>query len=543
MKKPLKKNKRCEEKINLVNIISKKSFLRKFKVKKSRIILITSIIFVLLFVYAYPSNVAAPEDRFEDKQFEIYDGSGKWYGSFKVRLRTPDQIRDRREAKCFVEMKLHEILQGSELIVNRFHWEINAGEHYFSDGRSVNRVLVRDGDKFDFDFSFEGIPDEFEGPAHVRFELFYDVVSGGQHIVLDQVADIGMDNIRVERNQPIPPEAVPFLIIIIIIVVVIALVVRRKRKTPGVVSTPGMTTTLNNPTTPAAMPTVTETQFAPGLISIKRGYETAGQYLKVGIKVENQAQTSITDVSVKIDVPAALEKVNPKIGIIELGVIKPRGSQSANFQLQPIRCVDDIITGIVMFRDAVGKLYTREMKPLELKSVCPMLTGDDVDAEWILMSLKKGKIKSNKANFKFDGDPKVAFAMAEARVRGLIPIDRDERYVGEHGDHYIAYASYIGRTKYGEFDFATEITVTGHAAHGLLTIAVYSNEESILSGFFYEVLQDVKKNVEITKETVHVAEQMCPECGGKLDMDQSDEEGYFRCAFCETMLRVPKWKR
>ena len=94
---------------------------------------------------------------------------------------------------------------------------------------------------------------------------------------------------------------------------------------------------------------------------IKRGYETAGQYLKVGIKVENHAQTTITDVSVKIDVPAALEKVNPKTGIIELGVIKPEGSQSANFQLQPIRCVDDIITGIVMFHDAVGKLHTQEL--------------------------------------------------------------------------------------------------------------------------------------------------------------------------------------
>jgi len=135
--------------------------------------------------------------------------------------------------------------------------------------------------------------------------------------------------------------------------------------------------------------------------------------------------------------------------------------------------------------------------------------------QYVLRKKRSKKIKSNKASFKFDGDSKIAFAMAEARVRGLIPIDRDEKLIN---DHYIAYTSYIGRTKYGEFDFATEITVTGQYGQGLLTIVVYSNEESILSGFFYEVLSDVKNAVQITKERVHVAERTCPESGATLEM-------------------------
>jgi len=71
---------------------------------------------------------------------------------------------------------------------------------------------------------------------------------------------------------------------------------------------------------------------------------------------------------------------------------------------------------------------------------------------------------------------------------------------------------------------------------------VYSNEEAILTGFIFEVMQDVKKNIEITQE-IDVVDKVCPECGGVLDMEISDEEGYIKCVFCETMLRVPKWNR
>ena len=130
--------------------------------------------------------------------------------------------------------------------------------------------------------------------------------------------------------------------------------------------------------------------------------------------------------------------------------------------------------------------------------------------------------------------------MAEARIRGLIPLDKDEKIIE---DTYIACGCYIGRTKYGEFDFAAEIIVSGKQNEGLLTIVVYSNEEAILSGFFYEVLQDVKQHIEITQEKIDVADQACPECGGQLDTSKADDERYLQCDFCETLLRLPPWAR
>jgi len=523
--------------------------MREKRVKKGRFILIACLAFLLLAITVCPSTVVAQDDyeRYEERHYQVYDqDQGMWRCEFIVILRVTEPIRERDQAGCYGEIQIRGIDPGSEFLVQGYHWEVSTVEndHTFNGGEDVSRTLSSGGDRYEIKFNLNDLPNDYEGRVDIWLTFYYSFKYNGQYIVKDSEANTWSYDVYAERAPivklpipGIPPEAFFGMIAGLTIIALLAIVVVRQRK--KLQAAPLASIVTNPAGSPEATLAFADTTFVPGLVSSKRGYETAGQYLKVGIKVENNAQTSITDVSVKIDVPAALERINPKTGIIELGVIKPQGSQSANFQLQPIRCVDDIITGIVMFRDAAGKLYTQDMKPLVLKSVCPMLTGDDVDAEWIMMALKKGKIKSNKAHFKFDGDPKLAFAMAESRVRGLIPIDRDEKFIDEH---YVAYASYIGRTKYGEFDFATEITVSGHAAQGLLTVAVYSNEEAILSGFIFEVMQDVKKHIEITKE-IDVVDQACPECGGTLDMDIADEEGYVKCAFCETRLRVPKWKR
>jgi hypothetical protein len=290
----------------------------------------------------------------------------------------------------------------------------------------------------------------------------------------------------------------------------------------------------------AQNPKIIKPSSSSDAISIKRGYDTAGQYLKIGIKVENNTSTTITDVTVKLDAPNALEKVNPSTGFLELGVIRPRGIQAANFQLRPTRCVDDVIHATIIYRDIKGQSRLKDMRPLKVRSICPMLTEEGVDKEQVLQSLKKGEIQKSISSFKFRGDLKTAFIVAEARVRGLLQLDRDERFFG---NSYIATACYIGRTKYGEVDFATEITVCGKENEGLLTLAVYSEDEAILSGFFYEVLEDVRKSVEIFEERIEVVDEACVECGARLEKNKADLEGYVRCELCETLLRLPSWDR
>ncbi|WP_287585423.1 hypothetical protein [Candidatus Borrarchaeum sp.] len=520
--------------------------------KKGRVVVIACLAFLLLAMTVFPNATVAQDsqERYEERHYQVYDQqNGMWRCEFVVILRVQEPIRERDQASCRGELQIRGIEPGSELLIEGYQWEVSTVDmdHTFSGGDDISHTLSNNGERYDTKLNLDELPSDYEGRVDIWLAFYYSFKYNGQYIVNNLEANTWTYDVYAERDigikSPIPDmpiEAFFGIVIGLSIIAVLGVVVFRQRKK---LQTIPLTPIVTNPAgSPEATLAFSDASFVPGLVSSKRGYETAGQYLKVGIKVENNSPQSITDVSVKLETPQALEKINPKTGIIDLGVIKPGGSQSANFQLQPIRCVDDILTGIIMFRDPTGKLYTQDMKPLELKSVCPMLTGEDADQEWILMSLKKGKLKSNKASFKFDGDPNVAFAMAEQRVRGLIPIDRDERFVGEHGDHYIAYSAYIGRTKYGEFDFATEITASGYAGQGLLTVAVYSNEEAILTGFIFEVMQDVKKNIEITQE-IDVVDKACPECGGMLDMDKVDEEGYIKCGFCDTMLRVPKWQR
>ena len=75
------------------------------------------------------------------------------------------------------------------------------------------------------------------------------------------------------------------------------------------------------------------------------------------------------------------------------------------------------------------------------------------------------------------------------------------------------------------------------------SLFIYSEDDAILSGFFYEVLEDVRKSVEIFDERIKIVEESCVECGARLEKDKADIEGYVRCSSCETLLRLPSWDR
>jgi hypothetical protein len=56
-------------------------------------------------------------------------------------------------------------------------------------------------------------------------------------------------------------------------------------------------------------------------------------------------------------------------------------------------------------------------------------------------------------------------------------------------------------------------------------MTVYSDEEAILTGFFSEVLDDVKKSLEIFEEK-KVGELKCGSCGA-IDLEKCDAKGYY----------------
>ena len=337
------------------------------------------------------------------------------------------------------------------------------------------------------------------------------------------------------------PNAPTVILVMIIFILIIGAIKKatKKKKKPVYGALPQYPQRYQHymqPQAPLPKPTITKKEEKN--VDIKRGFERAGEYMKTGIKITNKSEFVITDVSVKIDPPSALECTEPDTGIVSLGSIPPGEFQSAIFKLKPTRCVDGKVNGVVMYKDAKNEMHIEKMDPMPISSICPMLTSDGVSKDDIMAKLRSGELKSSKSSIKFKGDAKAAFQVAVNRVVGLIAVEKDEKMIG---NTYFGYACYIGKTKYGQFSFATEITVTGRSGeNNVLTLTVYSNEERILTGFFQEVFSDVRQHVQITEERPEVAAHACPNCGAQLDLTKAKDR-MLSCEYCDEVIKLPEW--
>ncbi len=118
------------------------------------------------------------------------------------------------------------------------------------------------------------------------------------------------------------------------------------------------------------------------------------------------------------------------------------------------------------------------------------------------------------------------------------PVDHLERQF--HNEVFLGYSCYVRATKYGNKSFAAEIQNNGVPIGGVLTLSIYSDDERILSGFMADIMQDVRKNIEVLKEhTCPVA--TCPKCGANLDLSSIGEGGIYSCSYCGVVGKAPPW--
>ncbi|MHA1936145.1 MAG: DUF2341 domain-containing protein [Candidatus Thorarchaeota archaeon] len=274
-----------------------------------------------------------------------------------------------------------------------------------------------------------------------------------------------------------------------------------------------------------------------GPIQVATGFDAAGENLKLAVKVNNTGEFIVTNVQVILDVPDGFDYVKGTSSSQNLGNIAGGGFQSAIFWLRPKRCVDGEYSGTIIYKDAKNQRVTLEIPPKRLVNVCPMLTATE-SADEVFSRLKSGSLARNCASFEFSGGARSVLKMAEARLRGLTPVDQTET---EYEDGtYLGYSCYVGQTKYGESQFASEIQVSGIPSGGVLTLTVYSDDERILSGFFVDVMHDVRKHVEILEEKVCPV-ATCSKCGGNLDLSEVGDDRVYRCNYCGAIGKVPPW--
>ena len=278
-------------------------------------------------------------------------------------------------------------------------------------------------------------------------------------------------------------------------------------------------------------------------VVVKRGYARAGEWIKLGVKIINKTKLVIHNVTVQIDeYPSALQyEVPDKNPMDDLQTINPGEFHSAIFRFRPTRCVDGSIIGSVRYTDVKGKTHTIDIEPIEVKSVCPMLTSVGVDRSVIVGRLTQGTLPGNRAFIEFEGNVRSVFNAVQARLGRLILYDQDWRV---SGSTYIGNLFYLGMTTYANKVFAAEFLVSGTSTdRGGVTMTVYSDEPEILTGFFDEIVSDLKHHVSVLKETSDICVFGCGKCGGPLNLEEVIDGGYVRCYSCDFWNRIPKWKR
>jgi hypothetical protein len=272
-------------------------------------------------------------------------------------------------------------------------------------------------------------------------------------------------------------------------------------------------------------------------IQVKSGHDQIGENLKLAIKVNNDGSFAVTKVRINIDPPDGLEFTKDSTETVELGTVEPSGMQSAIFWLKPLRCVDGTYGGVVTYRNPKGKLKSIEIPEKRIVNVCPMLKKTE-NTEEVFRSLKFGSLTRNCKSFAFHNKPEIVFKLALSRFRGLEPVDYSEEHL--KGDVFLAYACYVGKTKYSEEYWATEIQVSGSGDSGLLVLTSYADNETILSGLLADIMHEVGNQIELAEGRV-CSVATCPKCGANLDTSEIDEDRVYECDYCGSVGKFAKW--
>ena len=285
---------------------------------------------------------------------------------------------------------------------------------------------------------------------------------------------------------------------------------------------------------PAAATAATTTELP---VKVTSGYDIAGENLKLAVKISNEGDLAILNVTVNLDTPDGFEFTSGTLPSQKIGNINAGTFQSAIFWLKPQRCVDDEYGGSVVFRDPQNKSHTVEIPRKRIVNVCPMLESTD-DVDGVFKKLKFGSLARNCASFKFTGSAKTVYELAKSRLRGLDPVDRSEQTLDD--GNFLGYACFVGQTKFGDQHFAAEVQTTGTESSGVLTLSVYSDDERILSGYMVDVMQDVREHVTVLEEQACPL-ATCPKCAADIDPTKIDENRVYICQYCGGASKAAPW--
>ncbi len=264
------------------------------------------------------------------------------------------------------------------------------------------------------------------------------------------------------------------------------------------------------------------------VVEVRRGGEFIGNRMRFKVKVFNQTEFMITDVTVfLISYPSEALKIDTDNHSVRFPKIEPEGFRSPTFDFLPTQdCVKGNIVAGVSFIDHKGKPHTLNTKPFVIRSVCDLLMPDKITAKAFELKLKE--LESGELVVKVvDWSPEQMF---EKSLRILADANFYEVSSEKSVSNNMVYASITGfaKGKYTGKKIGVKISISGptEKAGASCTIQVSGEDQAMI----LPAIDDLRERLNAW---------LCPNCSSSLNLDivEKLKDGkVVICSYCNVSI-------
>jgi hypothetical protein len=271
----------------------------------------------------------------------------------------------------------------------------------------------------------------------------------------------------------------------------------------------------------------TKAQFKSDEVVALRGGEFIGNRMRFKVKVRNNSEFTITDVTVYLlSFPKeALKLVDDDD--CRFSKIEPGGFRSPTFDFLPTQdCVKGEIVAGVSYIDERGKAHTISTKPFIIRSVCDLLLPDQISPEEFELRLKGHE----HGEIVFKVNEWTPEEMFEKALRLVYESNFFEVSSSIDTTEGIVFANISGyaKGKYTGKNVGVQISITGPAGRkgASCTIRVTGEDQAMI----LPAIDDIQERLNAW---------LCPMCGSPLTLENVEDlkEGkVICCPFCNVSI-------
>ncbi|MHA1636900.1 MAG: hypothetical protein ACTSUB_02690, partial [Candidatus Thorarchaeota archaeon] len=244
-----------------------------------------------------------------------------------------------------------------------------------------------------------------------------------------------------------------------------------------------------------------------GMVEALRGCEIVGGQFHYKVKVKNDTEYVITNVTVNLLGYPSDSMILEGPQMKNITRIEPNAFRSPNFILSPTKdCVEGQIIAVVSFLDHQNKAHTIEVEPYTIRSVCDLLKPLESTVEQFDKVLAEMDCTSER--FESDQNPRYLFTKTQVLLpeKNFSIIEASAKTIG---GEFTGTIRGFAEGKYTGQKVAVQILISGIADgnESAIVIEGLGEDLAMIPTALHEISQ-------------HINSWTCVNCGGILEIDQ-----------------------